>query len=88
MANLNGLLHNPPAAQLLSDQKKLEELRNAPETQQLFSMLQKSTGGDLEQAANHAAQGNSASLVSAIRKLMRDPEGAKLMEKMKQHLNQ
>ena len=51
-------------------------------------MLQKSTGGDLEQAANHAAQGDSASLVSAIRKLMRDPEGAKLMEKMKQHLNQ
>ena len=47
MANLNGLLHNPQAAQLLSDQKKLEELRNAPETQQLFSMLQKSTGGDL-----------------------------------------
>ncbi|OUN96083.1 hypothetical protein B5F98_08290 [Pseudoflavonifractor sp. An44] len=88
MANLNGLLHNPQAAQLLSDQKKLEELRNAPETQQLFSMLQKSTSGDLEQAANHAAQGDSASLVSAIRKLMRDPEGAKLMEKMKQHLNQ
>lgn len=88
MANLNGLLHNPQAAQLLSDQKKLEQLRNAPETQQLFSMLQKKTGGDLEQAANHAAQGDTASLVSAIRTLMRDPEGAKLMEKMKQHLNQ
>lgn len=87
MANLDGLLRNKQAANLLSDQKKLEQLRNAPETQQLFSMLQKNTGEDLEQAANHAAKGDASSLISAIQKLMRDPEGAKLMEKMKQHLN-
>ncbi len=88
MANLDGLLHNKQAAQLLSDQKKLEQLRSAPETQQLFSMLRENTGEDLEQAANHAAQGNTAPLVSAIRTLMRDPEGAKLIEKMKQHLRE
>lgn len=88
MANLDGLLHNQQAAQLLSDQKKLEQLRSAPETQQLFSMLRENTGEDLEQAANHAAQGNTAPLVSAIRTLMRDPEGAKLIEKMKQHLRE
>ena len=46
MANLDGLLHNKQAAHLLSDQKKLEQLRNAPETQQLFTMLRKNTGGD------------------------------------------
>ena len=88
MANLDGLLHNKLAAHLLSDQKKLEQLRNAPETQQLFTMLRENTGGDLEQAANHAAKGDAAPLISAIRALMRDPQGAKLMEKMKQHLNE
>ena len=88
MPNLDGLLHNKQAAQLLSDRKKLEQLRNAPETQQLFSMLQEKTGNDLEQAANHAAQGDAAPLVSAIRTLMNNPEGAKLIEKMKQHLSQ
>lgn len=87
MANLDGLLHNKQAANLLSDPKKLEQLRSAPETQQLFSMLRQNTGGDLEQAANHAAKGDAAPLISAIQKLMHDPEGAKLMEKMKQHLN-
>ena len=46
MANLDGLLHNKQAAHLLSDQKKLEQLRNAPETQQLFTMLRENTGGD------------------------------------------
>ncbi len=88
MSNFDDLLHNQQAAHLLSDQSKLEQLRQAPETQQLFSMLRDHTGGDLEQAANRAAQGNAAPLISAIQKLMRDPEGAKLMEKMKQHLKQ
>ncbi len=87
MPNLNDMLNEKAAAKLMGDSAKLEQLRDAPETQKLFSMLSRSTGGNLEQAADHAAKGDTAQLVSAIRQLMQDPEGAKLIQKMKQKLN-
>ena len=82
MPNLDELLKRKEAASLLSDTKKLEQLRDAPETQKIFSMLSQSAG-DLEAAADKAAKGDAAQLTDAIRKLMRDPEGAKLIQKMK-----
>lgn len=66
--------------------EKLSPLMNEPETQTLFAMLRRSTGGKLEQAADQAAQGDTAPLVQAIRQLMRDPEAARLMDAMKQKL--
>lgn len=72
--------------QQASDAGKLEQLRDAPETQKVFSMLNKSIGGNLEQAASDAAKGDTAQLMAAIRGLMRDPEGAKLIQQMKQKL--
>ncbi len=86
MPNLEEMLRSKQAASLLGDTRKLEQLRSAPETQKLFSMLSQNTGGSLEQAADDAAKGNTAQLVSAIRRLMQDPEGAQLIEKMKQNL--
>ena len=82
MPNLDELMKGKEAAGLLSDPKKLERLRDAPETQKVFSMLSQSAG-DLEAAANRAAKGDTAQLTDAIRKLMQDPEGAKLIQKMK-----
>ena len=82
MPNFDELLKGKQAAQLMGDKGKLEKLRDAPETQQIFSMLSKSTG-DLEAAADRAAKGDAAQLTDAIRKLMQDPEGAKLIQKMK-----
>ena len=85
MPNLDELLKGKEAAGLLSDTKKLERLRDAPETQKIFDLLSRSAG-NLEAAADKAAKGDAAQLTDAIRKLMQDPEGAKLIQKMKDNL--
>lgn len=82
MPNFDELIKGKEAARLLNDTKKLEQLRDAPETQKVFDLLSQSTG-DLEAAANRAVKGDTAQLTDAIRKLMQDPEGAKLLQKMK-----
>ena len=69
----------------MKDPSKLEALRDAPETQKIFALLSSRTGGDLESAAQRAAQGDAAQLADAIRQLMRDPEGAQLIQKMKEN---
>ena len=79
MPNLDDLLHN-------SQPEKLGQLMNEPETQKIFTMLSQSTGGNLEQAAGKAANGDTAQLIGAIRQLMQNPEAAKLMESMKRKL--
>ena len=85
MPNFDEFLKGQQAAKLMGDSAKLEKLRDAPETQQIFSMLSRSTG-DLESAAERAAKGDTAQLASAIRQLMQDPEGSRLIQKMKDSL--
>ena len=85
MPKFDELLKGKEASRLLSDTKKLEQLRDAPETQKIFDMLSQSAG-DLEAAADRAAKGDAAQLTDAIRKLMQDPEGARLIQKMKDRL--
>ncbi len=85
MPNFDELLKGKEAAGLMKDPGRLEKLRDAPETQKIFSMLSRSTG-DLESAAERAAKGDTAQLAGAIRQLMQDPEGAKLVQKMKDSL--
>ena len=82
MPNFDELFKGKEASRLMKDPSKLEKLRDAPETQKIFSMLSQSAG-DLESAAQRAAKGDTAQLTDAIRKLMQDPEGAKLIQKMK-----
>ncbi len=85
MPNFDELLKGKEAASLMKDPKKLEQLRDAPETQRIFAML-RGRAGDLESAAERAAKGDAAQLADAIRQLMHDPEGARLIEKMKENL--
>lgn len=85
MPNFDELLKGKEAAGLMKDPSRLEKLRDAPETQKIFDLLSQSTG-DLESAAERAAKGDTAQLAGAIRHLMQDPEGAKLIQKMKENL--
>ena len=85
MPKFDELIKGKEASRLLGNTKKLEQLRDAPETQKVFNLLSQSTG-DLEAAANRAAKGDTAQLTDAIRKLMQDPEGAKLIQKMRDSL--
>ena len=82
MPNFDQFLKDEQTANLLRDTAKLEQLRNAPETQKIFSLLSQSTGGDLAQAA----QGDPAQLISAIRQLMKNPESAQLIQQMKEKM--
>lgn len=82
MPDFNDLLHSEEAARLMQDKHTLENLQKAPETRKLLNMLSRSTGGDLEGAANAAVQGDTARLMDAMGKLLRDPEGQKLMEQI------
>lgn len=82
MPNFEGLPKE--AEHLLNDTKKLKRIKDAPETQRVFDLLSRSAG-DLEQAAQRAANGDAAPLTDAIRALMRDPEGAKLIQKMQEN---
>lgn len=83
MSQMDDLLHSKQASDLLRNSDKLNKLRNSPETQQIFSMLQSRTGGNLEAVAQQAASGNTSQLVDAIHSLMKNPEGAKLLTKLK-----
>lgn len=85
MPNFDELLKGKEAAGLIKDPGRLEKLRDAPETQRIFDLLSQSTG-DLESAAQRAAKGDTAQLTDAIRQLMSNPEGAKLIQKMKDSL--
>ena len=85
MPNFDELLKGKEAAGLMKDPGKLEKLRYAPETRRIFDLLSRSTE-DLEGAAQRAAQGDAAQLTGAIRQLMNGPEGAKLIQKMKESL--
>ena len=82
MPSLDQFLKDEQASNLLKDSAKLEQLRDAPETQAIFSMLSESTGGNLERTA----QDDPAQLISAIRKLMQNPEGAALLHRMKEKM--
>ena len=86
MPKFDELLNSKQAAGLLKDPDQLERLRDAPETQKIFSMLSRTTGGDLEGAAERAARGDAGELAGAIRQVMNSPEGAKLLQEMKQAL--
>ena len=82
MSDLDKVLKSEGAVALLKDPERLEQLRAAPETQQIFSMLSRSIGGNLEQSA----QQDTTQLITAIRQLMANPEGAKLIRQMKEKL--
>ena len=86
MPSLDDLMKSGKAERLLQNQEALAELRDAPETQKVFEMLSRTTGGNLEQAAEQAAKGDASALAAAIRQVMNSPEGAKLLQRMKKVL--
>lgn len=82
MSDLDQLLHSEPVAELLKNHEKLQQIRDSQETQQLFTMLSKNISGDLE----HTTLQDTSQVVSAIRRLMQDPNGAKLIRNIRAKL--
>lgn len=83
MPNLDEILHTPQAEKIMGDSEKLKHLMAAPETQKIMEMLNRTSGGNLEQAAGDAAKGDTTQLMSAIKHLMENPEATQLIQQMK-----
>lgn len=81
MPGLDSILQSDDAKKLLNNGEKLQQLLSAPETQQVFSMLEQTAGKPLEQASLDSAQ-----LMSAMKKLIADPKGAELIRQMRSKL--
>ena len=83
MSNLDEILHTPQAEKIMGNSEKLGHLMAAPETQKIMEMLNRTSGGNLEQAAGNAAKGDTAQLMAAIKQLMQNPEASQLIQQMK-----
>lgn len=86
MPNFQEMLNSEQSKKLIGNAEKLERLRDAPETQRLFQLLERSAGGELEQAANRAAQGDAGTLMDAVRQLMQSQEGQQLLQQMRESM--
>ena len=75
-----GILDSPQAAKLLKDRAALEALLRSPDTKALMEMLNRN--GGLKAAAEAAMKGDASQLQGLLSQLMRDPEGARVVERI------
>ena len=80
--NMNDLMKSPQAAQLLKNRTAVENLAKAPETQHLMNLLNQIAGGGLKSAAEAAMKGDTSQLMGLMDRLMKDPNGAKVVEQL------
>lgn len=74
------LLNSPQAAKFLKDKAAVENLVKSPDTQALMDMLNQ--GGGLKAAAEAAMKGDATQLQGLLDRLMNDPNGAKVVERI------
>ncbi len=86
--SLERLMQDPKAAGLLKNRDLLKRLMTSPDTQKLMELLNQSAGDGLKSAAAAAARGDASALAGMVGQLMRDPEGARLMERIQQTVPQ
>ena len=73
-----------PTAALKHNRALLEQVIHSPDAQRLMELLNRNAGGKLKTAAASAALGDTKDLLSMVRQVMADPEGAKLVERLNQ----
>ena len=76
--------NNDPTAALEHNRALLEQVIRSPDAQRLMELLNRNAGGRLKTAAASAALGDTKDLLSMVRQVMADPEGAKLVERLNQ----
>ena len=73
-----------PTAALEHNRALLEQVIHSPDAQRLMELLNRNAGGKLKTAAASAALGDTKDLLSMVRQVMADPEGAKLVQRLNQ----
>lgn len=72
---------------LKNDPDAVQSLFKTQDGQELLQMLtQQDRGASLQQAAQNAATGNTAQMVRMISQIMRNPEGARLIQRINESL--
>lgn len=79
------IMNSPQAAKLLKDQSAVESIVKSPDAQALVNMLNQSSGGGLKAAAEAAMKGDATQLQGLLDRLMKDPSGAKVVERINQN---
>lgn len=79
-------LKSPQAEKLLKNKAAIENLVKSPDTQQLMNLLNQSAGGGLKAAAEAAMKGDTAQIMGLMNRLMNDPEGAKVVDRINKNM--
>ena len=81
-SNLDELMKDPKAAGLLKNKDLLKNILSSPDTKRLMNLLNQSAGGGLKSAAEAAMKGDTSQLMGLMDRLMKDPNGAKVVEQL------
>ena len=81
-SDLNEMLHSPKTADLLKNRQTMEALLRSDEARTLMDLLNRNSGGGLQDAAQSAMKGNTTQLMGLVQGLMNDPKSAKLVEEL------
>ena len=69
--------------QLLNDKKTLEQVAKSPDAQHLAGIItQGQDQASLQKIAEVAAKGDTAQLAQLIQKIVRDPKGAEMLQRL------
>ena len=81
-SNLDELMKDPKAADLLKNKDLINRLLNSPDTRRLMDLLNQSAGGGLKSAADAAVRGDPGQLTSLLNQVMKSKEGAQVVERI------
>lgn len=80
--NLDDLMKDPNAANLLKNKDALTALLRSPDTKKLMSMLEQNAGAGLKTAADAAAKGDASALMGLMNQVMSSQEGAAVVDRI------
>ena len=78
--------HSPQAEQMLKHKEQIVAMANSPEARQLMNLIQSKAGANLDSAAQSAAQGDPAKLMTLLQQVMATPEGARAVDNISRKL--
>ena len=76
----SGFMHDPQVTKLMSDAATVEKMEKSPDANALMEMLNRD--GGLKSAAEAAMKGDLTQLQGMLDRLMKDPEGAQVVERL------
>lgn len=82
----NDPLSSATAAQLIKNRQAIAQLAQSHEVQSMMRLLRQS--GDVQQAAQAAAKGEPAALMSMVQQLLSTQQGAKLADQIGEQAKQ